>query len=307
LEKIRTLVLGGGLIGSWAAYKLGAKLLTLKPDKVNPYIFLHNAAENRELLSELGVSYDIKDWRIGFFWHNDIHKSSTKAMVSEYHEKVYGHPPNKPQFTSSSYSVLTPNYYEVRDKLAEKVKDVLYDKIVEVDILKKQVTLEHGSSFEYDKLVNTLPLRDLYAMMGRPDTNAFESKPLYFYKLPYWPKQFSYYDTVQVMDGGDERTRFIRGSQPNTFFLETIAADYKYGELAVYLKYGKILNSGWHLSLRDNALKRLEQYDILSVGRFARWTQHYDTEDALFDLNEYIRRRQLVASKNRESLLTGKP
>jgi hypothetical protein len=293
-EKQDTVVLGGGLVGQYAAYKLGAKLITLKPEKTIPYIFLHDAPMNRKMLDDLGVTYGTDVWKVGFMFKGQLYEVASQDMVNEYHTKCYGHPPNKPQFKKPYYDMLTPNYYEVRKKLEDLNKTVLYARIYHIDLIGHIVGYELPDKtlglIKYKHLINTLPLPDLLHMAGVIESESYESRPIFYYKLPEWPKAYEGLglDTVHVMDLKDERTRFVKGTaEPNTFFLETLEKDSKYGELSQVVKYGKIFNRGWHLEMRNNAIERLEKHGVLSVGRFARWQQHYDTQDALVHLSVF--------------------
>ena len=293
---MKTLVLGGGLIGLYAAHKLGAQLVTLKEESAIPYVFLHNAPENKAMLEDLGIPYDIGTWRIGFIHRGQVYRRATPEMVLEYHMKCYGVPPpkDKPQFVSSTYSILTPNYYDVRKKLASLVTDVVYGKVIELDLLKKEVLLMDGTTLKYDKLVNTLPLPDFMRMAGLEF--PYEAKPLFYYKFSIWDTAFADFDTVHIMDGDDTRTRFVKGTvEPNSYFVETLTSDHtSYGEQpAMVVKYGKIMNGGWRTELRNNALAKLEEHGVFPISRFARWRAHYDTEDALHDLAIYTETRKL--------------
>jgi hypothetical protein len=278
----KSYILGGGMVGLYCAFKLGWDVITAKPENVVPYLFLHDTEYTRRFLSELNVDFTEDKWTIGFSYKGSLYPAATPEMVEEYHEKCYGHKPNKPQFEKPYYNILSANYYHVHNTLVSHA-NIIYDSVVKIDLQNKQLYLEGGGVLGYSRVISTIPFVNMLDMVGL-NSNVFTYKPIYISQQPEWPFP-EQYDTVHIMDKTDMRTRYVKGTvQPDTYYLESLGPEPQPKSCFV-MKYGKIINSPELIWFRDKLLNYLAIHKVYSLGRFAKWTQHYDTQDALKDFD----------------------
>jgi hypothetical protein len=107
------------------------------------------------------------------------------------------------------------------------------------------------------------------------DTSVFKAVPIRIVKTD---KKF---ETNQVldMDVSSHVLRYVKNSADGLFTAEELAVnnDIDVNNLVVYLKYGKIIQC----QEANRAISEMRDRGILTLGRFATWSSHYDTEDGI--------------------------
>ncbi len=287
-----TVVIGGGFTGLYYAYRnKEAVVLSDKNELVKKtfkksddlYIFLRYNILTKKLLDELGIEYKLNDFTISYYYDHSIHKFPAPEAIYNYHIKSYGVPPVNifQGYDINRYKVFTAKYSEVVERMVERIKDrVFYNRATGILIDDKVVATE-SDAFVYNKLISTIPLPILCSLTNIPELIEYASHlqavPIKIsYKSDETAKNFK---TNQVlnMDPNSPIIRWVKPIDSDEYTVEFLGNVESSMQADLFLKYGKIIPSEYSRKIID----KLTAYQITPVGRFATWTPHYDTEDAI--------------------------
>ena len=98
------------------------------------------------------------------------------------------------------------------------------------------------------------------------------------------PKEYEELEELFKKLQKDEFEIFVeknRKQYQGSFFTGTVTLNF------FLLKYGKIIPS----ESTQSIIRRLEGMDIVPIGRFATWTPHFDTEDAIKTIDYMLNNR----------------
>ena len=268
-------VLGGGIAGLYSSFRLGIPLISKPlnlPRKYGPR-YLHKRKVIGRLLSELRFRYKIKKLPIRYYFRNTLYSHPTPQMVEEYYKKCYNHSPGRVQekLYKSTLSIFTTKFEDLESKLKSKVT-IIPEEIKNID-LRKKLIITTEDTYNYDFLINTIPLPAFCSLTGIRYQN-FKYKNLWIYEAPSNEKD----GIVHFMDYQDPRTR-INYIQGIAFEERLIPLN---GRMSyTFIKYGKIIDKPGTVS---KVIKYLMSCDVYLIGRFAKWKAHYDFEDVISDV-----------------------
>ncbi len=288
----KIIIVGGGFSGLYLAYRLKQKgyknffILSDKKPEVkkafgstdDSYIFLRRDLLIKRLLKELGLEQNIRTFAISYLYNNKIHSHPVIEAIRNYHYKAYGTYPDHPfsGYDVNKYDVFSVNYSEVIRRLEEELQDyIVFDKLNGI-LQKDKIAAGSSKAYNYDILISTIPLPITYKMFNQnADTSVFKAVPIRIVKTD---KKF---ETNQVldMDVSSHVLRYVKNSADGLFTAEELAVnnDIDVNNLVVYLKYGKIIQC----QEANRAISEMRDRGILTLGRFATWSSHYDTEDGI--------------------------
>jgi hypothetical protein len=299
-------VAGGGLSGTYAAIRLkqifeDVNIITLHNiGNVAPFMHLRAEPKNKALLKAFDISNtDYERWKLGYEWQGKIYKQSNSTMNKGYMMKCYGeyNPDNVP-FYETDYLAYKVPFVKVLRAAEEKTRHMtIIGRIKKVDIKNKSVIVNDETTaypIHYDLLINTIALPD-FVEMCTGNTIPLVAKPLYIYESD---KKIGDYGTLHVMDETSPITRYHREANGGDRVFEETLTPSSTKISTAYFKYGKILYDSSTSAYRKLALSFFEILDIWMIGRFAVWRTHYDTEQAISDLEKYLQRDIFVPWKS---------
>jgi len=296
----KVIVIGGGFTGLYYAYKnKGALVLSDKTDIVqktfkksdDAYIFLRYHILTKKLLDELKISYKLTNFTISYYYNRAVHKRPTPEAVYNYHMKSYGIPPvNLFQgYDINSYKIFTVKYSEIISALVEKLQDrIVYERATGI-LIKDKIVTANSDAYYYDLLLTTIPLPITCQLINSPElielSSHLNAVPIGIYYDANPPKESSsQFKTNQVlnMDPDSDVLRWVKPIDANQGEYITEKLMLKANDTPdLYLKYGKIIPTEHTAEI----LKILKLNSIIPIGRFATWTPHYDTEDAIKEID----------------------
>ena len=294
----KVIVIGGGFTGLYYAYKNPeAVVLSDKTDIVqktfkksdDAYIFLRYHILTKKLLDELKISYKLTNFTISYYYNGAVHKHPTPEAVYNYHMKSYGIPPvNLFQgYDINSYKIFTAKYSEVISALVERLQDrIIYERATGI-IIKDKIVTTASKAYDYDLLMTTIPLPITCQLTNIPElielSAYLKAVPIGIYYSANLPEESSsQFKTNQVlnMDPDSDVLRWVKAADTDEYIAEKLMLKAN-DSPDLYLKYGKIIPTEHTAEI----LEVLKSNSIIPVGRFATWTPHYDTEDAIKEIN----------------------
>ena len=168
-------------------------------------------------------------------------------------------------------------------------------------------------SFEYDVIINTIPMPEICEICGIVSGMDFEYKPIKVFRKVlgvkmnasvqqtlYYPSSDSgvYRATLQsnkdgfaeiivevILDGYDDNFHEVYPIIVKAFGLDCFYRSYTELENCE-LKYGKIFGGKGNIGRKRVMLRLTNDYNIYSLGRYACWNESTKTEDLLSDLRK---------------------
>lgn len=302
----KTFVIGGGFTGLYYAFRdNNATVLSDKKDLVaktfkksdDSYIFLRYHLSTKRLLDELKISYTLKDFTISYYYQNRQHKYPTIEAIQNYYMKAYGVPPVNifSGYDTNKYKVFSLVYSELIQALVEKIGDrIIYEKATGIITKDKIVTVER-EMFNYDRLMSTIPLPITCYLANNKElvelSKKLEAVPIGIYFNPEIPNVERKTNQILNMEPSSEILRWVKPLNSDEYtsecLIKSTTAEGAKKSPDIFLKYGKIIPS----ESTQSIIRRLEGMDIVPIGRFATWTPHFDTEDAIKTIDYMLNNR----------------
>lgn len=274
-------IFGGGVTGLVAGYYTGWPVITDKmggqafsPFPMGPkYVYANSFT--KALLDELGLDTAAKVVKVRYFHENSFVKPTAK-LQELYAKKVRGvMVEGTMSGRATEFAVFDVAYQDVVSRLLDEC-DVVQDTIISIDLLQKVLYGINGY-YEYEQLVNTIPLPEFLALCGYSGLESFKSASILFAKATckfrtIWESEWDYvcfpgsepfYRLTKLEDPECVYEFAVRpGSRTLVSYFPSTQVEKTYIQ-----KYGKIMNEELIQPHKDH----VEKYDVKLLGRWGGW------------------------------------
>ena len=280
---MKNLVIGGGFSGLYFAYKNSNSLVfsdkTPENQKIfskndDNFIFLRYDSLIKKMLNELGINFKLKKLTMSYFYNNEIHKKAEKNAVHNYYLKTYNISDTQKFMDYNNFKIFTTKYSEVIEKLEKKCVDqIIYERVKTIDEINKKI----NEQYNYENAINTLPLPILCNMLQNQNFKKQCEKLKYISVGIFEEQNIKNFktDVILNMDPDSKVLRYIKTNEG--YIAEKLITEEK---PKIFLKYGRLTSN----EDSKKIIEELKKMNIYNFGRFAQWKEHYETQDAIRDI-----------------------
>jgi hypothetical protein len=306
-----TVILGAGITGLLAKFYIKDSILIGNEiggenSRVNFPLgprFLKKTKETLDLLEDLNLPVKEKTVKIGYYYNNRVHDTIPKGLIAKYYEKTRGITldfDDVPESTMSNgdnvFSALDVNFDLLISTIKSRIfenssNNIIVDNIKKINLEKQNLKGERNI-YEYDVLINTIPLPDFVKISKIKTSINFEYLPItYLYVKCMNDNLDLKFDGYSYIYFPEEYTKFYRITKTcNSKFVFEFPLIIKPNQLRkhINLKYFMFLNVyyskyGHFKELKKDSISLPNNVKML--GRYAEW-RHLRVHDTLKRIRE---------------------
>jgi len=263
-------ILGGGVSGLIAGYLTGYPVIEKSITKIPPLFFLWKTEETEDFVRRLNFDVKTRRIKIGYYYKGDF------VSPNEELRKIYSNKIGRDSSMSEMKTELKTIDIDINDFLSRLKENVKFisDEIIAI---KGKKLIGKDNTYNYNKLVSTIPLPKLLSLLNMSSKNLIYS-PIFFFKTKIYDEKIlnSDYDYFYVIDENIYIYRITK--QPDsTYICESLYPSFMTNWRTTLLsirraEFGKIL---------EGSPPDLSSKNIILLGRFAEWNSKIRTHDVI--------------------------
>lgn len=300
-------ILGSGIVGRIAKCILGDGWTIIPFNKSRYYEFYPSLADDflvcnpkvDDFLTDIGIPFS--GGRIflkrGFSVGGQLLFNNSPMTIEPYLKRTYEQLPKIPSdiFNDRMVYSLSCNklYSFLFDKVVEHLRngtENFGDSVESINLEKKEIKT-NKRTFEFDKIISTIPLNALYKFLHKQA--LFESNDVFFYYLISEQVDIEGCTTAFVVDSHIEFHKVSLVKPDHYLFWCYNILDNPYTYLGSIIGHRMEIEGSWFVeeavptSPPPSDLKKLEEDGIFCVGSNAQWDDFMDVSSTILRLIRY--------------------